>query len=167
MPDRGRIVAIRLRLARLLCDGGLVPDRLRISDLSRTSRGFRLGVRGDIVRILRRAIRVVGRTRTAFEKHVHGLDRKALIVVLDRDDALHSTTRCPRRPPAMEGKVCYLQAPAVTRLRDRRNRQLRHRSVRWESPVLGGWLSVTLSGEAESRTPLCNDVKRCSNVSKG
>src|SRR5229473_539268 len=49
-------------------------------------------------------------------REVHGLDRKALIVVLHRDDALHSTTRCPRQPPATEGeKICYLQAPAVTR----------------------------------------------------
>src|SRR5260221_8261933 len=48
-------------------------------------------------------------------REVHGLDHKALIVVLHRDGALHSTTRCPRRPPATEGKICYLQAPAVMR----------------------------------------------------
>jgi hypothetical protein len=32
-----------VQLARLLCDGGLVQDRLRISDPSRTSRGVRIG----------------------------------------------------------------------------------------------------------------------------
>src|SRR5258707_2677562 len=31
---------------------------------------------------------------TAFEKHVHALDHKALIVVLHRKDAFHSTDVC-------------------------------------------------------------------------
>src|SRR5258708_5162071 len=39
-------------------------------------------------------IRFPGTLGTAFEKHVHGLDHKALIVVLHRKDALHSKDVC-------------------------------------------------------------------------
>src|SRR5258708_20080567 len=38
--------------------------------------------------------RFPGTLGTAFEKHVHGLDHKALIVVLHRKDALHSKDVC-------------------------------------------------------------------------
>src|SRR5258707_8958267 len=39
-------------------------------------------------------IRFPGTLGTAFEKHVHGLDHKALIVVLHRKDAFHSKDVC-------------------------------------------------------------------------